>query len=91
MNKILYITIVSLSLCQNIPHFDGDIAFEYLKKQCEFGHRYPGSKEHIKLKDYFIDFLSDKVDSLSVYSHIINHPYTKEEITLFNEVHDMLS
>ena len=67
-----------------VPHFSGVKAFEYLEKQCEFGHRYPGSKEHINLKNYFVDFLDDKVDSLSVYDHKIIHPYDKKEITLYN-------
>ena len=30
-----------------------EIAFKYLEKQCAFGERYPGSENHIKMKDYF--------------------------------------
>jgi len=84
MNKILIVILMGFGIGQSIPYFDGNIAFEYLEKQCEFGHRYPGSKEHINLKNYFVDFLDDKVDSLSVYDHKIIHPYDKKEITLYN-------
>ena len=84
MKRIIYIIIASFSICQDIPYFDGDVAFQYLKKQCEFGYRFPGSEEHLNLKNYFIDFLDGKTDSLSIYSHKINHPYIDKQITLYN-------
>ena len=84
MKTIKIILLTSLLSAQTIPHFDGDVAFSYLEKQCEFGARYPGSKEHVDLKNYFIDFLEDKADSLIVYDYKINHPYQKNELTLYN-------
>jgi len=84
MKTIKIILLGSLISAQTIPHFDGDVAFSYLKKQCEFGPRYPGSKAHIDVKNYFINFLENKADSLIVYEHKINHPYQENEITLYN-------
>lgn len=85
MKKILFIlSLLAFSLSQNIPYFDGDIAFEYLKKQCAFGPRYPGSNAHIELKNYFIKFLEPNADELIVHEHDINHPYNNKKITLYN-------
>ena len=85
MNKIFLILFLAVVQSQQAPLFDGEIAFKYLEKQCAFGERYPGSENHIKMKDYFIKFLSDKSDELIIYDHEINHPYNKEQkITLYN-------
>ena len=49
MKNIIFILLIGfLFTNQNIvvPSFDGDQAFEYIKKQCEFGPRYPGSLGH---------------------------------------------
>ena len=82
--KIIYILIVSFLYAQHAPFFDGEIAFKYLEKQCSFGERYPGSQNHLNLKDHFIEFLSDKSDDLIVYDHEINHPYKDKTIVLYN-------
>jgi len=84
MRIIKIILLVSFILPGDIPYFDGNKAFNYLEKQCEFGYRYPGSKEHIQMKDYFISFLSDKADQFIVYDHDIKHPYIDKTITLYN-------
>ena len=84
MKLIKIILFISVAMSQNIPYFDGEKAFDYLVKQCEFGYRYPGTQEHVDLKNYFINFLSDKSDELIVYDHTIKHPYQKNEITLYN-------
>ena len=84
MKIIKIILFVSLGTAQNIPYFDGDLAFSYLVKQCEFGPRYPGSNEHIDIKDYFIEFLDTKADELIIYNHNIKHPYEENDIVLYN-------
>tara|TARA_B100001559_G_C16496864_1_gene621260 strand:- start:1413 stop:2312 length:900 start_codon:yes stop_codon:yes gene_type:complete len=85
MTRFFYILFFAIIQTQQIPLFDGDIAFSYLKKQCEFGERYPGSQNHIDLKNYLVSFLSDKSDELIVYDHEINHPYNKDQkIILYN-------
>ena len=84
MKKFIFILLFSLALNIDVPYFDGNKAYEYLVKQCDFGYRYPGSMEHVNMKNYFIEFLDGKSDELIVYDHSIKHPYTGEEITLFN-------
>ncbi|GIS57180.1 MAG: hypothetical protein CM1200mP1_11180 [Candidatus Neomarinimicrobiota bacterium] len=39
---------------KKVPDFSGNNAFEYLKAQCEFGPRNPGSEGHRKVLDYYI-------------------------------------
>ncbi len=36
------------------PAFDAENAFMYLRKQCSFGPRNPGSQGHSKTKDFLI-------------------------------------
>ncbi len=40
---------------QKPPVFDGQSAFKFLEKQCNFGPRNPGSKGHTLCKDYLIE------------------------------------
>jgi len=84
MLKKILLFITSIILSQNAPYFDQDKAFDYLNNQCEIGTRYPGSKEHLKMKDYLIDFLDNKADTLIVDKHTIKHPYKDIDIELFN-------
>ena len=37
--------------------FDKNRAYDYLKKQCEFGPRFPGSSGHIPTRDYLVNEL----------------------------------
>ena len=41
-----------------IPSFNEDSAFAYVKKQVEFGPRVPGTKAHANCADYFVKTLS---------------------------------
>jgi Zn-dependent M28 family amino/carboxypeptidase len=46
-----------------VPDFNADSAFEYVRKQTEFGPRIPGSAAHAACANYFVDFFkSIKVD-----------------------------
>ncbi len=46
--------------CSSNPHFEfkGERAYQYLKVQCQFGPRDPGSYGHQALKKYLLDFFS---------------------------------
>lgn len=44
------------------PAFDGDRAFALLKKQCDFGPRYLGSKPHDELRDYLLEEMKKYAD-----------------------------
>ena len=84
MHKTIIILLMSICLSKFSPSFNGDTAYDYLLKQCEFGPRYPGSKAHLDFKDYLIKFLSNKGDTLIVDKHTIKHPYEDNEINLYN-------
>ena len=59
MFKYFYIILFSFALSQYAPYFDGDLAYDYLLKQCSFGPRYPGSKAHLDFKDFLVKYLKD--------------------------------
>ena len=84
MIKISIILLVIFNFSYSTPYFDGELAFEYLKKQCEFGPRYPGSEAHKSLKNYFIKFLEPYADEILVHEHKQKHPYNGNDITLYN-------
>jgi len=87
MNKYLYILLfIFIDLGQSAPFFDSKKAFNYLINQCEIGTRFPGSSEHLEMKNYLINFLTDKVDSLTIDEHLIKHPYKDIPINLYNIV-----
>jgi len=45
-------------------NFDGDAAFNYLQKQCDFGPRNPGSRGYLECKNYLIKNLNDFADTV---------------------------
>lgn len=49
-----------------IPDFNADSAYNYVKKQLEFGPRVPGSEAHKQCAEWFIDFFNDKADTVYV-------------------------
>ena len=82
--SINIICLLSICCCQISPNFDGEKAYGYLLKQCDFGARYPGSKEHVELKNYLVDCLADKGDTIIIDHHEINHPYKDDDLALYN-------
>ncbi len=63
---------VPLSGCRGgIPSFNGDLAFEHLIAQCNFGPRNPGSKGYFKTKEYIQKNLSH-ADTVFIQS--FHHP-----------------
>ncbi len=62
---ILILTTTFLLSCQtNEIQFDGNSAFNWLEKQCEFGPRNPGSKGYFDCKDFLIQNLKDFSDTV---------------------------
>jgi glutaminyl-peptide cyclotransferase len=59
---ILILFCASYSLA--IPTFDSNKSFEYLKKQCSFGPRPPGSDAHTKTKNYLASELKKYANSV---------------------------
>ena len=87
MKNIIFILLIGfLFTNQNIavPSFDGDQAFEYIKKQCEFGPRYPGSLGHQQLSDYLYNYFNSNADSVLIFRDSISHPFDKQKIEITN-------
>ena len=87
MKNIIFILLIGLLFAsQNIavPPFNGDQAFEYIKKQCDFGPRYPGSIGHKKLSNYLYDYFILSADTVSVYKDSISHPVSNKKIEIIN-------
>lgn len=57
-----------------MPSFDQTNAFNLLKKQVEFGPRYPGASGHDQARDYLVSQLKQYADSVTLqdFSHNIN-------------------
>lgn len=49
-----------------VPSFNADSAYNYVKKQLDFGPRVPESKAHAQCAEWFIDFFKDKADTVYV-------------------------
>ncbi len=66
MKIIIFVlsTIFIFSCQTNEIQFDGDSAFNWLEKQCEFGPRNPGSKGYFDCKEFFIQNLMDFSDTV---------------------------
>lgn len=67
LNKNIIILILILITNINcsgkeIPRFNGEVAYNYLKKQCEFGARVPGSEAHKRCGDYLYAELNKYAD-----------------------------
>ncbi len=67
---IVQIGLIMLSSvsCQgrSIPQFDGKNAYEFMKRQCEFGPRNPGSSGHAKCLTYLTDELKKYADRVTL-------------------------
>lgn len=62
--KLKYIILIALFYLvgcgkNSIPRFDGERAYRYLKEQCEFGPRVPGSVAHDECLKYYVKFFTD--------------------------------
>ncbi len=67
MNKILILTVLTTLCCgPNGPDFDEDNAFEYLKRQCEFGPRNPSSEGYYNCLEFMFEELDKTADDIIV-------------------------
>jgi len=48
-----------------VPRFDGGTAYDFLRKQCEFGSRVPGSAAHQQCRDYLMAALRATADQVT--------------------------
>lgn len=49
-----------------VPDFNADSAYNYVKKQLDFGPRVPGSTAHAQCAEWFVDFFNDKADTVYI-------------------------
>jgi len=49
-----------------VPAFNGDSAYYFVKRQCDFGPRVPGSMAHQQCADWFVTMLNDYSDTVFV-------------------------
>tara|TARA_Y100001960_G_C14668889_1_gene824851 strand:+ start:206 stop:1096 length:891 start_codon:yes stop_codon:yes gene_type:complete len=81
--RIVYILILSF-LISSEEKFNGDNAFIYIKEQCAFGPRFPGSEAHSNLVKYLHNHFTIYADSVQIFSDSINHPFTNQKIGIKN-------
>ncbi len=62
--KFLFLTFLLISCQTNEIQFDGDSAFNWLEKQCEFGPRNPGSVGYYECREFLIQNLKDYSDTV---------------------------
>ena len=85
--SILFLIFVNVSCSRSqIPEFDQNLAFEYLRKQCQFGPRNPGSDGHRKCLAYLDEELGKYADSVvkQPFQHTI--PQNNKTVTLSNVI-----
>ena len=49
-----------------VPAFNGDSAYYFVKKQCDFGPRVPGTAAHQQCAEWFVETLSNYADTVFV-------------------------
>ena len=81
--KIVYLLILSFLLSNN-SKFNGENAFLYMKEQCQFGPRFPGSEAHSNLTKYIYKHFKTYSDSIEIFSDTINHPFNNQKIEIKN-------
>ncbi len=81
MKYILLSLIFAASLAWSQPNFDGEKAFFYLEKQCEFGPRVPGTKGHAECKDYLISTLGKYADTVTTQEFMFSYGQPRRSAT----------
>ena len=85
---IIVLPILLFSSCSHsqVPNFDETHAFEYLKKQCSFGPRNPGSEGHEECLRYLFEELGQYADDVVKQPFFQTVALTKKSVTLTNVI-----
>ena len=67
------------------PSYDGELAFSFLERQCEFGPRYPGSDGHELMREWLVDTLDGYADAVSVQEFTVERT-DSVEVALANVI-----
>ena len=82
-----YLLLMTFVGCQTkVPDFSGNNAFEYLKAQCEFGPRNPGSEGHRKVLEYYIKTFTPLADTVMTQSFLEKMPRTGQQVNMNNVI-----
>ena len=88
MMRLIFLPIILLASCSQsqVPTFDEVHAFEYLKKQCEFGPRNPGSQGHQACLDYMAAELEKSADQVVRQTFRQTIPKSGKSYTMTNVI-----
>ena len=76
---------LGLNCSSNPPlEFKGERAYRFLKEQCEFGPRYPGSPGHQALRKYLLDFFSAHTNLIKSQDFVWEDTSEKIKLELSN-------
>jgi glutaminyl-peptide cyclotransferase len=82
---ILFLSLISVFCsAQEPPQFDGKSAFSFLKKQCEFGPRNPGSRGHQQCKTWFVNTLKQYADEVTTQDFLFTFGTPAKSVTATN-------
>ena len=62
------------------PSFDGELAFGFLERQCQFGPRYPGSDGHEAMREWLVATLDGYADAVSVQEFTVERTDSVEVV-----------
>ena len=77
--------VVALACGCSGPSYDGELAFAFLERQCEFGPRYPGSDGHEAMREWLVDTLDGYADAVSVQEFTVERT-DSVEVALANVI-----
>lgn len=81
MKNCLYLFLILLATCQSgAGDFDGERAYQFLKRQCDLGPRNPGSPGHASERTMLIEFLKPLADTVIVQD--FDREISQEKTTL---------
>ncbi len=82
----LFSVIGMLTGYSQTPTFDGDRAFTFLEKQCEFGPRYAGTEGHIACRDYLVETLQGLADEVTTQAFMFSFGTPAQSATGYNVI-----
>ena len=84
MKLLLVFFIINNLFSQTVLYFDGNNAMNYLKKQCDLGPRYPGSKGHLDAIDFYKNHFNKYSENVMLFEDYVIHPHSLDSIKLTN-------
>ena len=76
--------LMSNSLSSQTPKFDGERAFYFLEKQCDFGPRYAGTKGHVECRDFLVETLESLGAEVSTQAFMFSFGSPAKSATGYN-------